>query len=224
MINLIKKILIFLYREYKISLKNINDLFTNILFFFLSIFIFVFSIGPDKEILEIIGIGMIWTLILLSSTLSLKKYFNDDFNNGSLIILHMSGLSYELIVILKIISHFVFVQLPFLISIPFACLFINISLEKIYLLLISFTIGSFILSCLGSISSSMNLLNKRNYAIGSLIVMIFSIPVVIFSVGIINSEENFLSLVKILIGILLIFISITPWVCSLCIKLSIQNN
>ena len=69
-------------------------------------------------------------------------------------------------------------------------------------MLSSFIIGSLILSCLGSISASMNLLNKRNYSLGSIIVMVLSIPVIIFSVGIINNEESFLSLIKILFGIL----------------------
>ena len=104
MIIFIKKILAFFYREYKISLSEINELLINILFFFLSIFIFIFSIGPEKELLSNIGIGIIWTLLLLSSTMSLKKFYQQDFDNGSLIVMNMSGLSYELIVILKVFN------------------------------------------------------------------------------------------------------------------------
>ena len=74
MINFFSKIIIYFYREYKTSMIGLNDLFVNLVFFFLSIFIFIFSIGSDKEILEITGIGIIWSLLLLSSTLSLKKY------------------------------------------------------------------------------------------------------------------------------------------------------
>ncbi|MBI04240.1 MAG: hypothetical protein CMI96_00305 [Pelagibacteraceae bacterium] len=220
----IKKIFFFFYREYKYSIINLNELFINITFFFLSIFIFIFAIGPDKEVLETIGIGIIWSLLLLSSTLSLKKYYYDDFNNNNLILMHMSGFSFEVIAILKILCHFLFVQIPFLISIPIASLFVNISLEKIYMLITSFLIGSLILSCLGSISSSMNLLNNKSYSLGSIIVMVFSIPVIIFSVGIINAQENFLYLINILLGILFIFIAISPWVSSICIKLALQNN
>ena len=84
--------------------------------------------------------------------------------------------------------------------------------------------GSFILSCMGSISSSMNLLNQRNYLLGSVIVMIFSIPVIIFSVGIINLDENFNSLLNILIGILLIIFAVNPWASGACLKIALQNN
>ena len=84
--------------------------------------------------------------------------------------------------------------------------------------------GSLILSCLGSISSSMNLMNHRNFLLGSLIMMIFSVPVIIFSVGIINYEDNFNSLVSILFGILLIVFAINPWASGLCLKISLENN
>jgi len=221
---LINKIKNFFIKEYQISIKNLSDLFTNITFFFLAIFIFIFSIGPEKEVLNTSGIGILWALLLLSSTLSLKKYYHEDFNNGSLIIMHMGGLSYELIVILKILSHFIFVQLPFLITIPIASILVNLPYSKITLLLLSFLIGSLIISCLGSIAASMNLLNKRNFNLGSLIVMVFSIPVIIFSVGLINSQENTFSLVYILLAILLIFFSISPWTSAACIRLALANN
>jgi len=224
MIEFIKKISSFFYREYRLNLSGFHDILTNIVFFFISIFIFIFSIGPEKETLSMVGIGILWTLLLLSSTLSLKKFYQDDFESGNITIMHLNGLSMELITILKTLSHFIFVQIPFIISIPVACILINIPLEKMYYLIMSFFIGSLILSSLGSISSSMNLLNKRNYVLGSLIVMIFSIPVIIFSVGIINLEENVDSLVGILFGILLVVFAVNPWASGACLKLALENN
>ena len=225
--NIIKffiKIIGFYYREYKINLSGFHDILTNLIFFFLSIFIFIFSIGPDKETLSPFGVGILWTLLLLSSTLSLRKFYQDDFDSGNLLIMYINGFSLEFIVILKTISHYIFVQIPFLISIPLACILLNISIDKMYNVVLSFVLGSLILSCLGSISSSMNLLNQRNYLLGSVIVMLLSIPVIIFSVGIINVNENFNSLLSILFGILLITFAINPWASGMCIKLGLQNN
>ena len=104
-----KKIILFFKRELKIFYGKITDLFSNILFFFLSIFVFIFAIGPEEQLLNQIGVGIIWTLLLLSSTLNIRRFYEDDFNNGTLIIMHMGGLSYELIAFLKILSHFIFV-------------------------------------------------------------------------------------------------------------------
>ncbi len=222
--NFLQKIIFFYYREYKINLSGFHDILTNITFFFISIFIFIFSIGPEKETISILGIGILWTLLLLSSTLSLRKFYQDDFESGNLILLHLNGFSFELIAILKMISHFIFVQIPFLLSIPIASVLLNIPIDKIYSLLLSFFLGSLILSGLGSISSSMNLLNQRNYLLGSVIVMVFSIPIIIFSVGIINYDESFNSLISILTGILLIVFAINPWSSGICLKIAVQDT
>ena len=224
MIKFLNKIIFFYYREYKLNLSGFQDILTNIIFFFVSILIFIFSIGPDKEIISLIGVGMVWTLLLLSSTLSLRKFYQDDYDNGNLLIIHLNGFSFGFIAILKTFSHFLFVQVPFLLSIPIACILLNIGNEKLIYLIVSFGIGSLTLSCLGSISSSMNLMNQRNFLLGSVIVMIFSVPIIIFSVGIINMEDNFNSLINILFGILLIVFAINPWASGLCLKLSLENN
>tara|TARA_Y100001970_G_C14182847_1_gene830825 strand:- start:436 stop:1107 length:672 start_codon:yes stop_codon:yes gene_type:complete len=221
---LIKKIFLFFRRESKLFYRNIVDLYSNILFFFLSIFIFVFALGANEELLKSIGLGVIWSLLLLSSTLSLRKFYEEDFNNGVLIIIHMRGISYELIVFLKILSHFLFVQVPFLIAIPLASILFNLPIYEVYNLMVTFIIGSLILSCLSSISASMNLLNKANFSIGGIIVLLFSIPMIIFSVGINEVGSDFKSLINILIGIALIFLGISPWASATFIKLALSNK
>ena len=221
----IKKILAILHREFLVTYRNFYDVLTIIIFFILGILIFVFSIGPNKEIYSQIGVGIIWTLLLLSTNLSIKKLFHDDFNDGSLILLYISGLSLELIVIIKMISAWLFFQLPFLIIIPLACLILNVNMDKILLLIITFIIGSPILTSLSSISSSMNLLNDKNFAIGSVIIMLLSIPIIIFSISIIDSTSKLvIPQLNILLGILMLFLAITPWISASCIRIAIRNN
>ena len=222
--NILKKILIFFIRESKLFYNNIVDLFSNILFFFLSVFVFIFALGTDEQLLKTIGVGIIWSLLILSSTLSLRKFYEDDFKNGILTIIHMGGMSYELIVFLKIFSHFIFVQVPFLVSLPVVGILFNLAINEIYNLVLTFIIGSLILSCLGSISASMNLLNKTNFSIGSIIVLLFSIPLIIFSVGINSVDNDTNSLINMLIGIALIFLGISPWSSAACIKLALKNK
>jgi len=221
---LLKKIFLFFKRESKLFYSNIVDLFSNILFFFLSIFVFIFALGAEEQLLRTIGVGIIWSLLLLSSTLSIRKFYEDDFKNGILTIIHMGGISYELMVLLKIISHFLFVQIPFLLSIPVAGIFFNLPMTEVYNLLLTFIIGSLILSCLSSISASMNLLNKTNFSIGSIIVLLFSIPLIIFSTGINNIDNNFNYLINLLIGVALIFLGISPWSSAACIRLALRNK
>ena len=123
------------------------------------------------------------------------------------------------------ITAWVFFQLPFLIIIPIACLILEVEIDKILPLILTFIIGSPILTSLSSISNSMNLLNDKNFSIGSVIVMLLSIPVIIFSVNIIGtSPELFIPQLNILLAILLLFLAITPWISASCIKIAIRNK
>ena len=221
----INAILALCKREFRINYRNFSDIFSILLFFLLGIIIFVFSIGINKEIFEQISIGIIWTLILLSNTLCIRKFFQNDFDDNNIILFHMSGLSYEIIVLIKIIVTWLCYQTPFLVIIPIATVLLNIEFINIKIIFISFLVGSPIITCITSISSAMNLLNKNNFAIGSLIIMIFSIPVVIFAVSIVNTSNDIMEAqINILLGIMLLFFAITPWICSMCIKIGLQNK
>ncbi len=213
------------YREYKILFRSFYDILTIIIFFTLGVFIFIFAIGSDNEILEEIGLGIIWTLLLLSTNLSINKFYQNDFEDGSIFLLHINGLSIELIVLIKLIILWFFYQLPFVIIIPCVYLILNITSNDMYLVIITFLLGSPILSALSSISGAMNLLNNKSFAIGSILVMIFSIPVIIFSVGISNTPPELIKpQISIMIGILFLFIAITPWISSACIRLALRNK
>ena len=212
-------------REFQISYRNFSDILSILIFFILGVIIFVFAIGPSSEIFNKIGVGIIWTLILLSNTLSLRKFYQEDFDDNSIILFHMSGLSYETIVLIKIIVMWIFIQIPFLIIIPIGSILLNIEFTNIKYIYLSFIIGSPIITCISSISGSMNLLNKKNFALGSLIIMIFSIPVLIFAVSLVNVDKsNIDALLNILLGIMLFFFAITPWTCAISIKLGLQNK
>ena len=221
----LNSVLALVQREFLITFRNFSEILSIFLFFLLGIMIFVFSVGIDNEIFSKIGIGIIWTIILLSNNLSIRKFYQDDFNDNSLILLHMSGLSYEIIVLVKIITIWLLIQLPFLIIIPIASLLLNLDIFNLQMIVLSFLIGSPIITCIASISGSMNLLNKKNFAIGSLIIMTLSIPVIIFGVSLVNASSELINpQIKILIGIMFFFLAITPWVSAACIKLSFQNK
>lgn len=221
----LNSVLALVQREFLVTFRNFSEILSIFLFFLLGIMIFVFSVGTDNEIFSQIGISIIWTIILLSNNLSIKKFYQDDFNDNSLILFHMSGLSYEIIVLVKIITIWSLIQLPFLIIIPIASLLLNIEIFNLKMIVLSFIIGSPIITCIASISGSMNLLNKKNFAIGSLIIMTLSIPVIIFSVSLVNASSELINTqIKILLGIMFFFLAITPWVSAACIKLSFQNK
>ena len=164
-------------------------------------------------------------IIAFKHNFIIKRFYQDDFKDGNIFLLYMSGLSFELIVLIKLIALWFFFQLPFIIIIPIACLILGIETEDIYLILITFLLGSPVLTSLASISGSMNLLNNRSFAIGSVVIMILSIPLIIFSTSVINAPPELIKpQLSILVGILLFFLALTPWVSAGCIKIALKNH
>ena len=70
---------------------------------------------------------MDWCLTDYDEWSAYQDYFNDD----NIFLLHMSGLSFEFIVIIKLIAFWFFFQLPFVFIIPIACLILEIGTENL---------------------------------------------------------------------------------------------
>jgi len=221
----INSIIAIFYRDLKITYRNYYDLFSIFVFFLLGIFIFIFATSPSEENINQISVGLMWALLVLSTNLSIKRFYQEDFFDGNLFLFHASGLSFELIVMIKIFVFWLLFQLPFIVFLPVGLLILNFNINNLYLISFTFLISSPILTLLASISGSINLINKRNFAMGSIIVMILSIPVIIFSVGVINEPiELAIPQLSILAGILFFFLSVTPWISAACIRIALKNK
>lgn len=138
MIKLSRSTFALIKREFQISYRNFSDILSIFLFFLLAIMIFVFSVGSSKEIFNEINVGIIWTLILLSNTLSLRKIFQNDFDDNNIILFHMGGLSYEMIVVIKIITIWFFFSTSLFFSYSYCKCFIKYRLDKFKINIVKF--------------------------------------------------------------------------------------
>ncbi|MBI29005.1 MAG: Heme exporter protein B [Alphaproteobacteria bacterium MarineAlpha5_Bin11] len=227
----IKKINIFILsivsiaiRDLLIQYRKLVDIVSLLTFFIIVMLIFIFSIGPYDEKLKDIGVSIIWSILILSSTISTNKSLREDFDDGSFAVYQFAGLSYEFIAIIKIITSWILYQLPLIIFIPLTTIIFEMPIQKIYMLVVTMLIGSPILTVFSLIASAMMLTNKKNLTIGSLIILPISVPVIIFAVGAINADpEIYKAQLYILTSILLASFAIGPWIISSCIKISVKS-
>ena len=222
--NFLKSVLSISFRDIKIQIRNISYILSIIIFFIIVILLFVFAIGPDKELLKLYIIPIMWSILILSSCITFNKLLKDDYDDGNFGLYQFTGLSFELIAISKILTSWILFQLPLLMLMPLIAILMNVDTDKIISLIITMAIGSPILSTLSLISSSMMLTNSKNLSLGSLIIIPMSIPVIIFSIGAINNDiDLFMPQVNILLSILFATIALGPWIISMCIKIAIKN-
>ena len=82
-INFIKSIIGISTRDIKIQFRNISYILSIVIFFIIIILLFIFSIGPNKEQLSISGLAIIWTVFILSSSITVNKLLKDDYDDSN---------------------------------------------------------------------------------------------------------------------------------------------
>ena len=208
--------------DIKISLRKKNESIISILFFIFSILILPIIFQGDQNILKKFLIGIIWFLTLLTIIFSVEKLFENDYENGVLDQIYISGVPLETIFLSKSLSIWIITCLPIIILSPLLLLLFNFQTEKLLNIFVSLLIGTPILCMVGSVTSALVLGFNKGSSIISLITLPLYIPVLIFGIEASNSEIIFNQIsqeFKILIGYLLIVIAISPWIGGLALRL-----
>ena len=208
--------------DIKISLRKKNESIISILFFLFSILILPFIFQGDQDILKRFLIGFIWFLTLLTIIFSVEKLFEDDYEDGILDQIYISGIPLETIFLSKSLSIWIITCLPIIILSPLLLLLFNIQTEKLANIFMSLLIGTPILCMIGAVTSALVLGFNKGSSIIYLITLRLYIPVLIFGIEATNSEIIFNQIsqeFKILIGYLLIVVAVSPWIGGLALRL-----
>src|SRR5271154_3292024 len=111
-------------RDLSLALRQGGDTGLVIGFFVLAVVLFPFGVGPEPEVLQRIGAGIIWVAALLAALLSLDRLFEADYQDGELDLLALSSLPLELAVLAKCAAHWVATGLPLALTSPFLALLV----------------------------------------------------------------------------------------------------
>ena len=122
--------------------------------------------------------------------LSLDRLFQADFEDGSLEQLALSGMPTGVMVLGKIMTHWLTTGLPLLLVSPILAVLLNMDYEGFVVLLLTMLIGTPALSLIGSIGAALTLTVRRGGVLLSLLVLPLYIPVLIFGVSAIDAAVH----------------------------------
>ena len=208
--------------DIKISLRKKNESIISILFFIFSILILPIIFQGDQIIIKKFLIGIIWFLTLLTIIFSVEKLFEQDYEDGILDQIYLSGIPLESIFLAKSLTIWIITCLPIIILSPLLVLLFNLQADKLINIFIALLIGTPILCMIGTVTSALVLGFNKGSSIISLITLPLYIPVLIFGIEASNSEiilNEISQEFKILIGYLLILIAVSPWIGGLALRL-----
>ncbi len=172
-----------LLRDLKLALRQKSDVMNTVFFFIVVVTLVPLGVGPDATILRLISPGVVWVAALLAALLSLPRLFANDYADGTLEQMLLSGEPLTVIVLAKVTAHWITTGIPLtLISALFALMF-DMETDVAVVLMTSLLIGTPVLSLVGSVGASLTLGLRGGSVLTSLLVLPLYIPVLIFGAG-----------------------------------------
>jgi heme exporter protein B len=175
-------------RDLRLALRHGGDTGLVLGFFVLAVVIFPLGVGPEPEILQRVGAGIVWVAALLAALLSLDRLFQADYQDGGLDLLALSGLPLELTVLAKCAAHWVASGLPLTLISPLLAFVVDLESDAIPYLMLSLLIGTPALSLLGSVGAALSLGARRQGALLSLLILPLYIPPLVFGAGAVEAS------------------------------------
>ncbi|MDF0533300.1 heme exporter protein CcmB [Shewanella yunxiaonensis] len=172
-----------LQRDLKIAVRHRGDIFNPLLFFIIVVTLFPLGIGSEAKILSRVAPGIIWVAALLASMLSLERLFKADFADGSLEQMLLSPQPLQLLVLSKVLAHWLLTGVPLIIVAPLLAVLLHMDASAYPALIETLLLGTPVLSLLGAIGVALTVGLRKGGVLLSLLILPLYIPVLIFATG-----------------------------------------
>lgn len=210
-------------RDITIAMRHKDDIFNPLLFFIIVVTLFPLGIGPESNMLARIAPGVIWVAALLATLLSLDRLFKTDHADGSLEQLLLSPHPMFIIVLAKIMAHWVLTGIPLIIVSPILALLLHLPDNSYGAMLLTLLIGTPVLSFIGAIGVALTVGIKKGGVLLSLLILPLYIPVLIFATSAIDTAAMNLPYngqLAIIGALLIASVTLSPFAVSAALKVS----
>ena len=178
-----------LKRDLTLAYRRRAELVNPLLFFVLVTAMFPLGIGNDPVLIEKVGPGVVWVAALLSALLSLDAMFRSDYEDGSLEQFMLSAHPVSILVLAKVLAHWMVTGLPLFIAAPLLAMMLNIPGEAIPTLMLTLVLGTPVLSLIGSVGVALTVGLRRGGVLLSLLVLPLFVPVLIFATDAVHTAS-----------------------------------
>ena len=214
-----------IHRDLLLAMRRKSEVLTALFFFVVVTSLFPLGIGADAALLRKIAPGVIWVAALLSTLLGLQRMFASDYADGSLEQLVLAPQSMVLLVMGKIIAHWIVCGLPLVMIAPLIGIQFDLDASSLYVLMGTLLLGTPVLSLLGSVGAALTLGVRGSSVLMSLLILPLYIPVLIFGAGAVYANSVGLEIsghFSLLGALLILALAFVPWVSSAAVKIAIE--
>jgi len=207
------------------AIRRRGEYFYPLIFFILIIMLFSLGTQHYPDILPKIGPAVIWVGALLVSLLTLEHLFKQDMEQGVIEQLLLSPYPPSVMILAKIIAHWLLTGLPMIILCPLFMMFLSVPNAYIMPLCLTLLLGTPILSLIGAIALALVVGLKRGGLLLALITLPLFVPILVISMGAIKhfadgipALPNYLTLVALLI----LWLVLAPMLSGAALRISLR--
>ncbi len=214
-----------IHRELLIAYRRQADVLNPLWFFIIVITLFPLSIGPEPNLLARISAGIVWVAALLSALLSLERLFRDDFQDGALEQMMLMPIPLQLVVIAKVIAHWLLTGLPLILISPLLAVLLSLDFNTWLAVVLTLCVGTPALSFIGAIGVALTVGLQKGGVLLSLLVLPLYIPILIFATSAIDAAAlgvAYNGQLAILGAMLMGSITFTPFAISAALRVSVN--
>jgi heme exporter protein B len=212
-------------RDLLIAARRRSDVLTTFFFFVIVVSLFPLGVGPEPDTLREIAPGVVWVAALLAAMLSLARMFGADYADGTLEQLVLTPQPLTLLVLSKVLAHWLTTGLPLVVIAPMLGLQFDLPGDALATLLVSLLIGTPALSLIGAVGAALTLGVRGGGALTSLLVLPLYVPVLVFGAGAVTASAagtgaaGHLSLLGAMSLAALVF---APWATAMALRISLE--
>lgn len=225
MAGLVASVATMVRRDLTLVMRNRADVATILFFFVIVVSLFPLGVGPEMNILRTIAPGVVWVAALLASMLSLGRMFAADHADGTLEQLLVAPAPLALLVLGKVIAHWLASGVPLVLMAPLLGLQFGLPADGLAVLMVSLLLGTPVLSLVGAIGAALTLGVRGGGVLVSLLVLPLYIPVLIFGAGAVDATVSGLggqAHLSILAAMLVLAGCFTPWATAAALRISLD--
>ena len=142
-------------RDLVLAVRRRADVLTTLMFFVIVVSLFPLGVGPEADVLRKMASGVVWVAALLASMLSLGRMFSADYQDGTLEQMLLAPQSLPVLVLGKILAHWVSSGLPLVLLAPVLGLQFGLPADQLGILVLGLVLGTPMLSMIGAVGAAL---------------------------------------------------------------------
>ncbi len=212
-------------RDLTLAVRRVSDVLTTLFFFVIVVSLFPLGVGPELETLRQIAPGVVWVAAILASMLALGRLFGNDYADGTLEQILLVPQPLALLVLGKVLAHWLATGLPLVLMAPLLGLQFGMSPEALKVLLLTLLLGTPAISLIGAVGAALTLGVRGGGVLVSLLVLPLYMPVLIFGAGAVEAEVSGLgggAHMSLLGAIAVLALCFAPWAAAAALRVSLE--